>query len=289
MRRVTQLIAVVFGACLLSAANAAELVTKLDFEDGKIPSGGGWFFGSQKGGGLYVSTDTSLNRGGSLGSLVGTYPIPVGESYVWGSYDISALNTRDVYIDFWAKMPKAKQGLKFLKLFGQSVSGEYANTTIAATYSDLKNMGAIEEISFGDGTKISNDTQNILKLNGTNPELIGRSNGSAIVDTPQNAIWNNWGTDWHRFRVHIKFNSGETAETEVADGEFYLEIDGKIYVDAKKLLNRHYTDKPLSKIGFFNWAQAGTTAFEIWYDDIVISTGGFLSSPKPPTSPNYTN
>jgi hypothetical protein len=84
--------------------------------------------------------------------------------------------------------------------------------------------------------------------------------------------------------MHVKYNSGTTAENEVADGEYYVEIDGKVYVNATGLFNRHYSNLPIDRVEFFNWAQNGTQPFEIWLDDIRVTTGGFLqpSAPKPP-------
>ncbi len=94
-----------------------------------------------------------------------------------------------------------------------------------------------------------------------------------------------WGTGWHHFRIHIKFNSGTTTLNEVPDGEIYIEIDGKIYVNATGLFNRNPANGPIDHIEFFGWAQNETQPFQVWYDDIRISTGGFTSepSPMPPT------
>ena len=70
------------------------------------------------------------------------------------------------------------------------------------------------------------------------------------------------------------------------DGEYYLEVDGKVYVNATGLYNRNPANGPIKRIAFFGWAQTETQPFQLWYDDIRISTGGFASqpSPMPPTS-----
>jgi hypothetical protein len=83
----------------------------------------------------------------------------------------------------------------------------------------------------------------------------------------------------------VKFNSGDSEATQKPDGAYYLEIDGKIYVDAQNIYNRHYLNKPIQKISFFDWAQNGTKPFEVMLDDIVISKDGFLSSPLAPVNP----
>jgi hypothetical protein len=196
--------------------------------------------------------------------------------YVWASYDLSDLDTRDLWVEFRAKMPGAKQGLKFLKIFGQDQNG-YANTTFGLDYTGV-DFGSMYQVSFGDGSGTSNDTANVINFNGEYPEWIGRSFGTASVLTPQNQIWasSNWGTEWHHFRIHVKFNSGTSAADEVADGEYYVEIDGTVYVDAQGLFNRHWSNGPIDRVELFGWAQNGSQPFEIWYDDVRLSTGGFL-------------
>lgn len=275
---------------ILAATDAfsAELLTAIDFEDGAIPNKNGWGFGTQSGGTLTVSSDTNVNYLGSKGSLKASYPVATGAIYVWGGYDVAALNIRDVYIEFSAKLPAAKQGLKFLKIFGQRETGKgYANTTIALV-SDPGNEGGITQVSFGDGTSLENDTQNVINLNGSYGGWIGRAHKlGSLVETPQLTGWSakSWGEDWHRFRVRVKFNSGDTEINQKPDGAYYLEIDGKVYVDAQNIYNRHYLNKPIQKIAFFDWAQNGTKAFDVMLDDIVISQGGFLSSPNAPVNP----
>jgi hypothetical protein len=241
----------------------------------------GWGFGAQAGGNVRISTDPAQNHNDGATAIVGSYPASGnGESYVWGGYDVSSLGLSDVYIDFWAKMPGAKQGLKFLKIFGRhGADDSYSNTTFGLDYTGI-DLGGMAAVSFGDGANPQNDTQNIIILNGDYPNWIGRSYGKATVSTPQNSIWqsSNWGTSWHHFRMHVKFNSGTTAATEVNDGEYYLEIDGKVYADAKGLFNRHYSNGPIDSVAIFNWAQSGKLPFEIWYSDMTISTGCFASS-----------
>ncbi len=119
----------------------------------------------------------------------------------------------------------------------------------------------------------------MINLDGTYPNWIGRSHGIAKLSTPQNSIWSgsNWGTDWHHFKMRVKFNSGTTAANEVADGAYSLEIDGKLYAEATGLFNRHYSNGSIESVAMFNWAQNGDAPFEIWYDDFKITTGGFDS------------
>jgi hypothetical protein len=278
-------VCLVASSLMTSAAVAATTLTFQQFELPLLSGLSGWQFGAQGGGALSVVLDPLATLRGSAGSLRGTYPTATGGTYAWGVYNVASLNTREIYIDFWAKMPAAKQGLKFIKIFGGDARG-YANTTFALDYAG-SDKGAMAQVSFGDGSSGSNDTANVINFDGSNPEWIGRSFGRATVRTPQNTRWasSNWGTGWHHFKLYCKFNSGTTAQDEVADGAYYVEIDGKVYVDAKGIFNRHYSNEPIDRIELFGWAQSGSQPFELWYDDVRITTGGFTDSGPQPGAP----
>jgi hypothetical protein len=259
----------------------------------------GWSFGAQAGGNVYISTNTSLNFNGDAGSIVGSYPVTgAGNGYVYGGYSVASLKTEELYIEFWAKMPNAKQGLKFLKIFGggDSTTG-YANTTFALDYTGY-DPGAMYQVSFGDGSTKGNDTANVINFDGSVPSAIGRSYGKATVSTPQKSRFAStaWGTGWHHFRFHVKFNSGTSSTNEVNNGAYYVEIDGKVYVNATGLFNRNPANAPIDRVELFGWSQTGTSPFQVWYDQVRISTGGFMSgsvvgtptttaaSPMPPSN-----
>lgn len=252
----------------------------------------GWDFGAQVGGSIGVQPTSSPDPTAPTGNAIeGVYPDPPSAGqYIWADYSVANLNTEDVYLEFWAKMPSQyKGGCKFIKIFGKrpsrALTGD-ANVTIYTDYTGA-DFGAIREINFGDGTSVLNDSQNAIFLNGSNPMLIGRSYGTAVVKTPQMTDFPStaWGTAWHHFRVHVKFNSGTTSKNEVPDGEYYLEIDGKVYVDATGIYNRNPVNGPINYIEFFGWAQKDPEPFQLWYDDIRISQGGFVSQtlPDPPS------
>lgn len=266
-------------------APAATLLSNLQFDSSSSLSIPGWTFGSQNGGTISVVTDKALTLSGSSGSIRATYPASGCGVCAWGTYSVKNLNTREVYVEFWAKMPQSTQGLKFLKVFGQGTGSNYANTTFGLDYTGGE-AGSFAQVSFGDGSSTSNDTTNVIKFNGTYPQYVGRSYGKATISTPQLASWSskNWGTSWHRFKLHVKFNSGTSATNEVADGAVYVEIDGKVYLDAKNIFNRHYSNLPIDRVELFGWAQGQTSSFEIWYDSVKVSTGGFSGSDTPATS-----
>lgn len=227
---------------------------------------------SQKDGGAITRESDNVVRG--------VYPPNAGGASVYAQLDLLHLNTREIFIQFQAKMPNEKYGCKFLKIFGERADNftNYANTTFQLNYTG-GDYGSMHQISFGDGTGVSNDTQETINLSGASPESIGRAFGVAEIFTPQNRPFSSadWGTEYHDFRIHVKFNSGNTAETEVADGEYYLEIDGKVYVSASKLLNKHWSNGPISSIRIFEHTQGDSPAggFELSYKNPIVSTTGF--------------
>lgn len=263
-------------------ASEPEIICFDDFEGG-MPDKRKINYGSLSSGSVAISSDRSENYNNSAGSIRGQYPANAsGGNYIWANCKFSELNINDIYIEFKAKMPADVYGFKFLKIFGQQDSG-YANTTFGLSY----NTGEMTQVSFGDGSTAYNDTAQVINLDGSNPELISRSYGTATLSTPQNSVWTaqDWGTEWHHFKFHLKFNSGTTSANEIADGEYYVEIDGVVYVDTDGLFNRHYSNQPIEKVSIFGWTQiTGNSPFEVWYDDFIVTTGGFIGmQPVSPT------
>lgn len=253
------------------------LVAAADFTDGNlvpqsIYNGYTWSNGSQSG-----STTTIVSN-----SYKVTYPSPTGDQYNWLQLNVPD-GVEDLYFEFRSKMPAATNGLKNLKIFGKNITGglnEVANTTLVLQYTAVPDgLGSLTQISFGDGHTKSNDTDQVVNLDGSYPAQIGRSYGNgAVVSTPQGKNWkaSDWGTGWHTFRFHAKFNSGTTALNEVNDGKYFLSIDGNTYADASGLFNRHYSNGTIDHIQWGGYSQGGGPAFEIWYDDIKVSRYGFM-------------
>lgn len=193
--------------------------------------------------------------------------------------DLSALNLNEIYIEYDVCMPNAKWGFKNLKVFGKitttnTLNDTYSNCTLGAYYSSAE----INAFSYGDGTTLSNDTQCTASL--VSPQTsLGPRNGSAVVSTPENSTFDvdDWGSTWHHFRIKIKFNSGTSAETEVPDGEYILEIDDKVYVHATGLYNRSWQSETIDRFELGGWTQGENPAFDVLYDNIVVSEGGFTS------------
>ena len=265
------------------------LLTELKFNSTTL-SAPGWVFGAKLGGAISVQSTTGPDSS-TIYALEGSYPVPgAGGQFIWADYNLGALNTEDLYFEFWAKMPGVKEGCKFLKIMGSHSGLGYADTTIGPSYAG-GDLGSIRQIGFGDGTTLANDSQNVINLNGAYPNWIGRSFGSASVQTPQMKDFSSadWGDAWHHFRIHVKFNSGTSSQNEVPDGEYYLEIDGKVYVNATGLFNRNPANGPINFVEFFGWAQSEPEPFQLFYSDIRISTGGFVTRPipMPPTAVTF--
>ena len=269
------------------ANGPVTVLTNLTVISNAIPNLPGWSIGGAT---LSLQPTTPPVSGDAPYALEAQYPAvgASGEGGPWANFSVASLNTESIYIDFWAKMPDAKEGFKFCKIFGvtsgTSPSGAtyegYANTTIGTDFTGVS-QGGFVMIGYGDGTSLDNDTQNIVRLTGQS-QAIGisaqQSNpiNDAIVLTPQMQYFTgaDWGAGWHHFRMHVKFNTNTQGEP---NGAIYLQIDNKVYVNVTHLSNRNPANGPISYIGFFGWAQTDPQPFDVWYDNIVISTGGWAT------------
>lgn len=239
-----------------------------DYASGSAPVDSDYRTGTALGGTLDYSS--GFARGTYLANTVG--------SAVWTSIDTPTEDISEVYIQFRARMPNSEHGFKFVKIFGKpnDPTGG-ANTTIGLDYTGIDSGGLIQ-LSYGDGTTTGNDTQNVIRLNGTSSNAdLGRGFATAQINVP-NGRFNStdWGEGWHDYRIYFKFNSGTTSGNEVADGAWYLEIDGDVYADVGGLFNRNPDNSlHIDHIGLFGWTQGSGPEFTIDYDDVLISTGGF--------------
>lgn len=246
------------------AASGVKVLVEEHFNGNSLPDD--WFSDSYNGGQLtlangYLRGEYPANGDGT--DNIVSIPIPLDEAH------------SDIYIETRCRMPGPRGGFKFIKIFGERVGDSYANTTFGLVYGS----GNLEQVSFGDGSTPGNDTTEVINLDGTHKDWIGRSFGQAVIRTPQNAHFSaaDWGTDWHTVKLRAKFNSGTSPENEIADGAYYLEIDGVVYVDAYNIFNRHYTNGPIQAVKIFDYARANTDGLIFDYDYIRITSGGFLN------------
>lgn len=255
------------------------MLSSIDFENTSVISPAGWDIGSAYGGKIEVSKDKTQNHIGSNGSLKATYPHAESNMYVWASFPLTKYNTEDIYVEFDVKIPNKTGSAKFFKVFGQAYNGNAANTTFGIS-GDQDNFGNLTYIGFGDGVTMNTDVNNSIKLDGEDPNWIGRSFGSAKVYN-RGTVFSSWGNTWHHFKIHVKFNSHKynyttnTCISENNDGEYYLEIDNVVYVDAKGLFNHHCISLPIEKVNLLDWGEGTTGEYIIYLDNIKVSTGGF--------------
>lgn len=256
------------GAVLLGASDFAS-GNKLP---GIVASGYAWGEGAQNGATTEIIGDAYRIN----------YPTTTGGVYQWFELLFPDADVEsDVYIQFQARFPlAARGGSKFCKVFSTHDVGDgYCNTTFGLTGD--ANDTVMSQISFGDGAGASNqnDVGNVINLDGTYPEWSGRSYGvTASISTPQNSVFgaSEWGTTWHTFKIRCKWNSGHVG-TEVADGAYYVEIDGDVYVNATGLFNSHPTNtKAIDYISFGNYAGGDQPPYSMEFKDIKISKGGFI-------------
>ena len=244
---------------------SGTLIFSDDFASGS-PSAGWTSYGAQNGGTLAVVDN----------AWKGVMAAGVNDTTVYATENISLYNLSDIYIQFQAKMPASKHGIKFCKVFGQTTSG-YANCTFGLNFTGIDNGGMLG-VGYGDGTSTTNDNTCEIFFDSARTSTPGRAPSPTII-RPMNKDFasTDWGTSWHTFKLRVKFNSGTTAANEVPDGAFYVEIDGNVYLNASGLFNRHYSNPPIASIGFWNYTQGNPPSnFEIWYDDFKISMGGFV-------------
>lgn len=221
----------------------------------------GWSGGTVARNAGYIALNNPAPGAGGVFSLAGI--------------ECSALALRDVYMQFSARFPGVIHGSKFCKMHGAVGSNGFgANCTFGQN-----DAGDNNYIGYGDGVALGQDVNQAINLGSAiTSGNLGRNNGIAeVVVQPLSAFTAaQWGNSWHNFKVHAKFNTGTSAQDEVPDGEFYLEIDGTVYCHVRHIFNRHYLNPPLAEINLGGWTANGSQAFELDFKDIKISTGGFV-------------
>jgi hypothetical protein len=260
------------------------LLSRLSLSGG-LPAGSGadsWGFGALSGAAITVENDGTHNY------LRGQYPIDSsgdgsGDNYIYGGYT-PASEQQDLYLQFYAKMPGVKHGLKFIKFFGRNATGgsnTVANSTFGLDYTGI-DMGSFQYIAYGDGTSQVNDTQNGVALYTPNYIDVGRTGPLTRTITPDPKIGTfastDWGTGWHKFQMRLKQNSGTTAGNETNNGVVELIIDDVLYARAENIFNRHYSNGFIETIGLFGYSRGQSSAFEFHIrDGMTVSTGGYVN------------
>lgn len=192
-----------------------------------------------------------------------------GTGPYWFSYNISSHHLSDIYVRFYFKVDNPSGGCKFLKLFGHkdSTNGAYANTTFMIDYT----KGELYDISYGDGSTLANDCQDVITYKGTSTD----SNISILKYTD---TFDPRDGKWHSFEAHIKYN-----DNGQRNGVYQVWIDGKLWLYATNIKNRNDLDpKYFNSVDLANYcSRYFEHSWNLWYDDVVISTdpiGPFVPS-----------
>jgi len=235
-------------------------------------------YSSQAGGSITEMTEGTGES--EVGFIRMAYPIDVSgddSGALYNLLDVSALGATALEVSFRMRMPTAyKWGIKMFKIFGIRDGINYTNSTWAFLYP----FAQMQSTSFSDGTTVSNDQAQAIRLDGNNRDWLGRNYvggtapndliAGAVVNTPQNADWFIDDEDWHDYVIRYKANTGTTAENEVNDGEYFISVDGNVYVDAAGLFNRHYTNGAIDSMHFGDWSQGADQAFDADFTDIIV-------------------
>lgn len=227
-------------------------------------AGAAWTIAAYSGG--------SIVRSG--GHIAMSTPAGADGVYAETSIDVSSLGIREFFLQFSARYPSTIWGSKYCKAHGiVSSAGNHSNCTLGQN-----NFGDLNYIGFGDGTITGNDVNQSIYMDA--PPNLGRNVGIANFIVPPQGTFTtaDFGSEWHNFRVHAKFNDGTSAfdsglpGAELPNGEFFLEVDGRVICHVTGIYNRHYSNSPLERIVLGDYTQGGP-AFELDVKDIKISTG----------------
>lgn len=194
-------------------------------------------------------------------------PTPADGVYTETTLYVDTLGIKEVFVQFSARYPGAHWGSKFCKFHGITTPSNHANCTFGQNaYGDFNYIG------FGDGAITGNDVNESIYMDVG--MILGRNTGIAnfIVPTQGTFTTADYGSTWHDFRVHAKFNDGTTAGNEVPNGEFFIEVYGRVICHVTGIYNRHYSNDNLERIVLGDYT-AGGPAYELDVRDIKISTG----------------
>lgn len=187
---------------------------------------------------------------------------------------------QEIYFQFDARRNGAGGGSKFVKAFGGVNGISVSNTTWNNGYGNSN----IASIGFGNGTGLSNDTQHTFWYESghdDNAQLRFPSNPANVRTTSivHGATWTaaDWGdgTQWHRWKMRIKQNSGTSPETEVNDGIFEIFVNDVLKLGAYNIMNRHYLSLPFAAIEFMSLMQ-DALGFTLDMKKITISQNGWI-------------
>ncbi|MHA6485003.1 cadherin-like beta sandwich domain-containing protein [Paenibacillus sp. strain BS8-2] len=206
--------------------------------------------------------------GGKDGTHAAKVQYTTPEQVIMLRNEVSNYDLNQVFVSFDFKLdspvdndPSTKGGSKFLKLFGKdglSPNGAdgYANTTFGLWYTS----NTLNEISYGSGSDLANDTQTTISYNGNHLDSLVDVRYSTDTFVPQT-------NQWHNFKAFMKYNSNGNR-----DGEYIVWIDGELRLHATNVKNRHELNSDE-----FKWISLGDYSkvnaahpWNLWYDNVQI-------------------
>lgn len=213
----------------------------------------------------------------------GVYPSRIGGGVSWPSIYFNfpkGTAPQELYFQFEARRNGVGGGCKFVKAYDKNNGTPYysaSNTTWNNNYSS-SDIGAI---GFGDGTGPQNDSNIVVGYGGG----IG---GGPMRYPSQNVLprtahvgsgWSaaEWGdgTQWHKWQMRAKLNSGTSLETETNDGFYEVWIDGVLRCGHWNIMNRHFDSKGWNRIEFMSYMQ-DVAGFTLDVRNITISEHGWI-------------
>ncbi len=267
-KRFVIICSVVFLGMVICKDVGAEIIFQDDFDGySDSPANHGWGVSSN----ISMVDDQGVN--GSRCAMV-TYNCS-GTSPYWFGVNVSSFNRNALYVRFYFKVDDPSGGCKFLKLFGKRDQPEgYANTTLAINYYN----SLLYEISYGDGSGTTNDTQTIIRYAGKHSD----SNVNVLV---AEGPFDPRDGKWHFYEFYMKYS-----DDGKRNGEYKVWIDGQLRVHAVNVKNRHddnsneFDSVQLANYCHSNWSHT----WHLWYDNVVIADeyiGPFGPSGEPPGQP----
>lgn len=222
----------------------------------------------------YTDTGTPFVRCG--------YNNCVGGGTSWPSikyYFDDDTSPQEVFVQFYARRDGSiASGSKFVKIYGKSTGSDYSN----ATFSNVYDSASIGSILYGDGTGLTNDADNGLSYSDGYEAQSGRY---PTVQTPLTRTFvhigewtgSDWGagTQWHKFQIRIKQNSGTSAANEINDGVFEVRINDVIRCAGYNIMNKNPINQLYHYIEFSSLMQ-NNLGFDIDFKNITVSINGWV-------------
>ena len=199
---------------------------------------------------------------------------------------------QEFYFQFYARRDgSVPAGCKFVKCYGiVGGDGNCANTTFNNGYG----TSYIGSIAYGDGTGLTNDNAEALFYeaghfyetnlrpsfntvqSGRYPSVAGNilprtfAHGGEWTDA-------NWGdgTQWHKFQMRVRQNTGTSSTDETNDGLYEVWVDNVLRCAGYNIMNRNPINRRFYQIEFMSYMQ-GVVGFTLEMKNITVSTGGWI-------------